>query len=380
MTKYDYIFTGAGAAGLSLLTRLIRTGKFNDKQILVVDSSPKKSNDRTWCFWEKQNGFFDEVVYKRFPKLWYHSKNYSALNDISPYTYKLLRGIDFYEHCFELINSQPNITFRQDAVTGAHSFEGRTWINIGTEEIDADFIFNSIIFEKPVLKSDQFYMLQHFKGWVIECDRPIFNEEEATLMDFRVSQQPGTCFVYLMPFSKNTALVEYTVFGKAIFDDESYEKELKHYIDTYLHMPNYTIQHTENGVIPMTNYSYPLFEGNIVNLGTAGGQTKASSGYTFQFIQKQSDKILEALLQTERPFYEENIFDKRFALYDSTLLNILYNNKLQGAEIFTTLFQRNKMTEILKFLDNETNLAEEMKLLTVLPTKQFLQAAWQELF
>ena len=31
-------------------------------------------------------------------------------------------------------------------------------------------------------------------------------------------------------------------------------------------------------------------------IGTAGGQTKASSGYTFQFIQKQSQQIVDYLI------------------------------------------------------------------------------------
>lgn len=358
---------------------MIVSGKFKDKTILVVDSSSKKNNDRTWCFWEKEPGFFEELVYKKYNKLWFHSKSYSALNDIVPYTYKLLRGIDFYDHCISLIRSSPNITWQQNQVSGVHSIDGRTWIDIGGEEIEAAYIFNSIIFEKPVLKSGQYYMLQHFKGWIIETGQEHFHEDQATLMDFRVPQHWGTCFVYEMPFNSTRALVEYTIFSNEVLEDEIYIHQLKNYIEKILGVHDYKVLEVEDGLIPMTNFSYPLFEGNIVNIGTAGGQTKASTGYTFQFIQKQSVKIIDALDKTGKPFYEESVFDKRFALYDSTLLNILCHNKLEGADIFTRLFQMNRMTDILKFLDNETSLAEELKVITVLPKKHFIQAALQEL-
>src|SRR5829696_6763908 len=121
MPDYDYIFTGAGAAGLSLLARMIATRRFSDKKILLVDKSDKKHNDRTWCFWEKQAGFFEPLIRYRYDKLWFYAKGYESLNDIYPYQYKLLRGIDFYNYCFELVKSQPNIDWLNEGVTSVSS-------------------------------------------------------------------------------------------------------------------------------------------------------------------------------------------------------------------------------------------------------------------
>src|SRR5688572_10355218 len=93
---FDYIITGAGCAGLSLLVRLIQSGNFANKKILLVDKEDKNKNDRTWCFWEKEIGFFESIVYKRWEKLWFHSDFLSRQLSLAPYTYKLIRGIDFY--------------------------------------------------------------------------------------------------------------------------------------------------------------------------------------------------------------------------------------------------------------------------------------------
>ncbi len=61
--QYDYIITGAGCAGLSLAVRMIQSGKFANKKILLADADTKNKNDRTWCFWEKQEGLFEPIVY-----------------------------------------------------------------------------------------------------------------------------------------------------------------------------------------------------------------------------------------------------------------------------------------------------------------------------
>ena len=56
----------------------------------------------------------------------------------------------------------------------------------------------------------------------------------------------------------------------------------------FLGLDNYTIVEEEFGVIPMTNTNFPFFKDGMYYIGTAGGQTKASTGYTFRFIQKQA--------------------------------------------------------------------------------------------
>src|SRR5687768_10795503 len=100
MKKYDYIVAGAGAAGLSLLIHMINSKKFLHKRILLVDRVPKNENDRTWCYWEKGQGLFEPVVYRKWSTMWFHGEGgTSRLHDISPYKYKLIRRIDYYNYC-----------------------------------------------------------------------------------------------------------------------------------------------------------------------------------------------------------------------------------------------------------------------------------------
>ncbi|AXY77201.1 lycopene cyclase [Paraflavitalea soli] len=379
MNRFHYIIAGAGCAGLSFLVRLLQTGQFSHKKILLIDKTPKTVNDRTWCFWEKEPGIFDPIVHKSWKRLRFYHLTYNASYDISPYTYKMIRAIDFYQYCLQIISEYPNVTIEYATIDHIENNRDGVILHTAQQSYSADHLFSSILLENPVLKNNQYYLLQHFKGWVIETKDPVFNAAEATLMDFRIDQQHGTAFVYVMPFSAHRALIEYTLFNDQVWSQEEYNEGLRKYISTILGTDDYAILEEESGIIPMTNYRFPTHQRCITFLGTAGGQTKASSGYTFQFIQKQTAQLVDAMVHNFKPIVETPFLSKRFHWYDATLLNILHNNKLPGDFIFKELFKNNKITDVLQFLDNETSLLREIKIITVLPKRVFIRAALQQL-
>lgn len=357
---------------------MIHSGQFSDKKILIVDQHSKRENDRTWCFWEKGAGLFESIVHKEWRQLLFHSDKISKTLDISPYCYKLIRGIDFYTYCLAQINTHPNFTFLQSPVSKVFSDESGAGVQVGEGIINAPFVFNSILFDKPALTAKQCWLLQHFKGWLIKTDQPAFDPAVGTLMDFRTPQEQGSTFFYVLPFSTTEALIEYTLFSPSLLDDHVYETALQQYINDQLHISAYQILEKEFGVIPMTNYRFPSFTGNVINIGTAGGQTKGSSGYTFQFIQKRSKALVQSLIKYGHPF-KVTTDSRRFHFYDSVLLHILHRRSLRGADIFTDLFKKNKASDVFAFLDNETSLADEIKIISTLPTLPFTKAALQHL-
>jgi lycopene beta-cyclase len=373
-TTYDYIITGAGCAGLSLAMQMIHSGHAASKKILIIDKDTKNRNDRTWCFWEKEVGLFENIVKKQWKQLRFYSATLNRSLDIQPYAYKLIRGIDFYRHCLSVIHSQPNIEWLQAPVEALISNESETTVIVDQQKIHATYIFNSILFDKPALNDTHHWMLQHFKGWFIKTDKPSFDPEVGTLMDFRTDQKEGATFFYVLPFTPTEALVEYTLFSPALLDDNQYEKALKNYLSQQLDIDSYKVMEKEFGVIPMTNFAFPQKSHHIINIGTAGGQTKGSSGYTFQFIQKQAKAITDSLTRSGHPFTSLSP-QKRFQFYDSVLLDVLQKRRVEGWDVFSQLFKKNKGSAVFKFLDNETNLAEELQIISTLPTLPFSKAA-----
>ncbi|WP_255724008.1 lycopene cyclase family protein [Terrimonas ginsenosidimutans] len=378
-SKYDFVIAGAGCAGLSLLLRMLKSGKFTDKKILLIDKDQVKTNDRTWCFWEQEPGFFEQLVYREWSHLDFFGEGFTATLDVSPYQYKMIRGVDFYAYCFSEIARHPQVEKLFGEVKGLARRNGKVILHIDDREMDLGdpVVFNSLLKEKRSKKD--IVLLQHFKGWVIETETPFFDPGKATLMDFRIDQRHGTSFVYVLPFTEHAALVEYTLFTPALLKDEQYDEGLKSYINEYLGISTFLVKEQEFGIIPMSNRIHHFYKDGIYNIGTAGGQTKASTGYTFRFIQKQSDQIVQALIN-ERPLSSIPKPPSRFRFYDNTLLHILYHDQLPGKQIFSTLFRRNDPRRVLRFLDNESTLADELKITSSLPTWPFLKAAAKTIF
>ncbi|MBC7720419.1 MAG: lycopene cyclase [Pedobacter sp.] len=360
--------------------RLLQEPTLNQKKILVLDQSPKTKNDRTWCFWEQQNGLFETIVHHQWQEIKFLSNQFSAQINIAPYTYKMLRGIDFYNYVINYAKQFTNVEFRYEKVDYVSTEKHKASAIVANETFTSDYIFNSILFEKCTISKGKYYLLQHFKGWVIKTKQPSFDPTKATFMDFTVSQKHGTTFMYVLPTSPTEALVEYTLFTEELLQQSDYENALKNYILTTLKITDYTIEHEEFGIIPMTNINFPKHNGRLINIGIAGGQAKGSSGYAFQFIQKRTAQIVASLIKYNHPFTANTFADKKFHLYDSVLLNVLHHKKLNGDKIFADIFEKNTPKTIFKFLDNESNLLEDLQIMNSVPTTIFFKAAVEEMF
>jgi len=379
MKLYDYIFTGGGCAALSLAWKMLQYPEFNEKRILILDKEVKSRNDRTWCFWETGEGPFESILEKKWDKAWFHGKGFSRLLDLAPYSYKMIRADRFYTHTLEFLSSFPGVEIVQEEVLECREENNQVMVKAGDQQYAASYVFNSILSGKP-RKAGHFYFLQHFKGWVIKTPGPVFSETEATLMDFRIDQEGECRFMYILPTSATTALVEFTLFSGNLLSNEAYDFVLKQYLEERTGLTDYEILHSETGAIPM--YSEPFDKGTgkrIVNIGTAGGQTKASTGYTFTRIQRHSEQMVQALLKTGIPTLPEGLTNKRFAYYDKVLLHVLASKKVPAAKIFQNLFGRNKASSVFRFLDEESNFIQEYQIMNSVPVMKFIGPGLKEL-
>ena len=373
MKHFDYIFTGTGLAALMTVYKMIESGKFTDKSILLIDENSKKDNDRTWCFWETENSIWEKSISKKWESALFANADFSRSLDLKPYEYNMVKGLDFYNQVFELISKQSNITFANEKVTDINELENHVFVATEKENYTCEKLLNSIYRKSEVENQTQYPVLQqHFIGWFIKSKEAAFNTQQATFMDFSVAQKGNTRFMYALPTSSTEALLEYTLFSHELLKKEEYEQEIEKYIQR-LGIQDYEIVEKEQGSIPMT--CYPFWKKNtqkVLNIGTAGGWTKASTGYTFKSSDKKSTQLV-AFLQTEtdlRKFHKKT----KFWFYDLLLLDILDQKNELGASIFSSMFKKGNPSLIFKFLDEETSLFEDLKVILKCPKMPFINA------
>jgi lycopene beta-cyclase len=372
--KYDYIIAGAGCAGYSLLYHLLQDPILSQKKILVADANFNKGNDRTWCFWEDSAGPFESIVCKKWSNIEVLKGAMHRYLPTAPFEYKMIQGIDFYQFISDFAKGFENVEWVASKILTIDS------INANSARVSweggaaiADYVFSSINGERI-----QSTLWQHFKGIVVEFDTPVFDEHIARLMDFNVPQMDATAFMYLLPLTDKKALVEYTLFSPSILVESKYDTVLNVYMEEHYKGQAYQIQHTEMGAIPMTSKKLTSNHGAVVSIGTMGDAVKASTGYAFQFIQQQTQQIVNQLKLNQA--LNPAVHHTRHQFYDAVLLYILEHQKMAGDEIFARIFKKNTAATVFKFLSNTSTLLDDIKIMTSLPTPIFLPAAIKVLF
>ncbi|WP_439151728.1 lycopene cyclase family protein [Winogradskyella sp.] len=379
MIHKDYIIVGAGASGLMLAYRMSQDTFFSNKSILIIDKEQDKGNDRTWCFWEEGSGEWDHLLYKYWSKIYFGSDAYSRTIDISDYSYKMIRSESFYKQLWGVISSKSNIEFRKESVVSVNEQQDGAEVITSTNTFRANKVFNSIPNAKLYNLQKKYPVLQqHFIGWFIKTKQEVFDDSVATFMDFTVKQKENTRFMYVLPIDKTTALFEYTLFSKDLLQTSDYEEAIKLYL-VEKGITDYEIIEKEKGSIPMTSYEFSKHNSeHVLNIGTAGGWTKASTGYTFRNTTKKT-KILVDFLKNNNDLSK---FDKatKFRLYDMLFLDVLANHNEKGAKLFSSLFKKAKTKTIFRFLDEESSFLEDLKIITSVPPKDFTLALLKRLF
>ena len=390
MNTYDYIILGAGASGLMLAYRMSQDSFFNDKSILIIDKLEDKKNDRTWCYWEDGTGEWDDLLTKSWSKIYFGSETFSQTIPISPYNYKMIRSENFYASLWQNIREKSNFSFKNLHVT---SFEEQdTGVKVTAAELindidisstkqtfNASKLFTSLSTFESYNFQDKYPLIrQHFIGWFVETKDDFFDDSVATFMDFKLPQNGNTRFMYVLPIDKKTALFEYTLFSKDLLKRSIYESAIVDYLEQK-GITDYKIVEKEMGSIPMTSFKFSeLNSKHILNIGTAGGWTKASTGYTFKNASKKTKDVI-AFLKRENDlskFYKKS----KYWFYDLIFLDVLANHNNEGAALFSSMFRKAKIKTIFKFLDEESSLLEDLKIILSVPPKRFIQAFFKRIF
>lgn len=378
--NYDIIFAGGGAAALMLLYKMSKDETLSKKKILVIDKEKKNTNNRTWSFWTDEKTDFDILVHHQWEKVRFIAPKIDKTDKLESLKYKMLRGIDFYNFVNAKLSEFENIEFLQAEIKEVTSIsETQAQVTLIEEfenkKFTSEYVFDSRFLEEdiPPKSSDYHSLLQHFLGYVIETEQPVFDAETVQLFDMRLPQHNAVEFVYILPFSPTKALVEYTLFSSELLENkELYKVRLENYISTKLKIEGYKVEEEEYGVIPMTDFKFkqPKVK-NIIYLGTKAGRAKPSTGYAFLRMYRDAKRRVEAFQKTGNFHYEEK-FNKQFETYDSMILNIMVRDPAGIQRIFTDMFKNNSIERILFFLDEKTDFVTDLKVMTSVPSVPFL--------
>jgi lycopene beta-cyclase len=378
--QVDLAVVGAGGAGLSLITALDRRLAGSPEQpamigtvpsVVLIDPVHRRGNDRTWCFWDDGHSDLEPAVHRSWTSVQLiDAAGRPRTLDLAPMRYAMIRSAEFYA-----LADDAAARLGVVRIPAGVDEVGDGQVVAGGVRVQARWVFDS----RPATprRRANTALLQHFRGWTVRLDRDVFDPDLPVLMDFSVPQPDrGVAFGYVLPSSPRRALVEYTEFSPRRLPDAAYDAALHAYLHRRFGVgpSDYLVDHVEDGAIPMTDAVHARRAGQrTFRLGTAGGATRASTGYTFAAMQRQAAAIADAVVSGTDPAPPPP-YPARHRWMDAVLLRALDRGLVTGPDLFVSLFERNPAPRVLRFLDGLTSQREEVALMATAPIAPMVRA------
>ena len=350
MREFDYVIIGGGCSGLSLAYELNIHEKLKDKTLAIIEPRNEYKKDKTWSFWKVVDHNFEDCVKKSWNNFTINIPSQTKYVECKTTPYQTIDSGMFYQKIISELKSNKNIFFFK---------------NINEISQDNSIIFNSV-FETNDTDNN---LWQHFYGIEIETRNDFFDEKIFNLMDFDCDQRNRVHFFYTLPFTKKRALVETTWISELNNNSlNDYEEQIDEYLCNHLNLRQCKVHSKEKGAIPL--FRQKNLKKKHIYIGSAGGMTRLSTGYTFLNIQEQSRYIRENIENIEK--VELFKIDKKYDFLDKIFLNVLKNNSSEMENIFYKMFESSP-SKVINFLSNKSNIYEDMSIISKMPKWMFLK-------
>lgn len=383
--RWDLVIVGGGAAGLTILEALAQHPTQKPLSILVCDDrTPLRDqpHDRTWCYWDTQPPHDQPQtppVTKDWTKLKIATSTHDRILRPHPYRYALLTSNTYYKHINNLLATTPhlNIVWTNNA-QHVQPDTPTTHVTTNNTHHQAPLVLDSR--PRTTWPTHDTLLWQHFYGVFVDSPTNIFDPNTATLMDFATPQpETGVAFGYVLPLTTTKALIEYTEFSPHKLTTNQYKHHWENYVETRLPCSpqHLTATTTETGCIPMTDATLEQHTPTYRRLGTAGGATRPSTGYTFRAMQRTAQTIAHNYL-TNQELNSKPHYPRRHHMMDAILLKALANHNINGVDFFDRLFARNSAANVLRYLDGDTTPTQDLALMATSKTTPMITTVAQQ--
>jgi lycopene beta-cyclase len=372
--RVDVAIVGAGGAGACVLLQLAQQRRpgVDPPTVAIVDPVHRAGRDRTWCFWDAGNSAVDAAIHREWRTVLLVDEHGTRHRlDLDPLRYVMIRSQELYALA-DKAASELGAVRVEAAATSVVDHPDRATVHTDAGPVDARWVLDS----RPARprRPPTTALLQHFRGWMVRFASDVLDPTAPVFMDFTLPQPAaGVAFGYVLPDDARGGLVEYTEFSRQRLPDAAYDEALTRYLADGWGTA-YEIEDVEDGAIPMTDAVPARRVGRrVVRLGTAGGATRPSTGYTFAAMQRQARSVAAALLAGTDPL-PPPAYPARHRWMDSVLLRALDRGLVDGPTLFTRLLLGDAPARVLRFLDGDTSPLEELGIMSATPTVAMARA------
>ena len=365
----DLLVIGGGCAGLSLARMLAR---YQSKiRTLVIEPRTEYTDDRTWCFWHREQHRFSHLVSHSWEAWRFSTPTAAVTQRQSDGTrYQRLRSIDFYNDALDLIRPANHIRLENGvAAMSMQPVSSGFLVDTSAGTVRARYVVDTRPPAPDGAKHDGLW--QVFTGAEVNTDRDVFEPGTVGLMEDMSTDEYGFRFTYTLPFSRRHALVEETRFAHRTVPPGELQRGLR---QTLASLPGETeTLRVESGRLPMAVHRARNDTPNgLVMAGIGGGAIRASTGYAFLRIQQWASHCAYRIHSGDAP--RPHAPEPRWrAAVDGLFLQVLRTQPELGPRLFMAMGNRLSAETLVRFLSDEGRPTDFARVAYALPKKPFLR-------
>ena len=305
----------------------------------------------------------------------FQSERFSRECLCSHMPYSLLHGENFFSDRLAGLDTS-RVTFswdQQDVQIEPTKITTGNAVHQFNLTIDTAFIAHDV---EPIL-------WQSFAGHWVKTKQPCFSPHIATLMDIdKSSTKSPLDFVYVLPTSSQTALIEHTCFSIEPLSPEMHLKQCELWLKKK-GIQDWEIERSEKGLIPMGFQSASECS-EVISFGSNSGAIRASTGYAFLNILRQAEElanqIKNASLNSYQSFYLPHVdfHPKWMEISDRLFLKALKRTPMNGSMIMSNLLSRAPEQSLIRFLSGNITFLDAMSVMIKAPKSTMLRALCYE--
>jgi lycopene beta-cyclase len=364
--KVDFIILGGGCSALSLINNVIKKN-ITSYSFLILEKRKKYTDDKSWCFWDKNNSKYNKFTEKSWNNFSFSYKKSKNTLKSNLYKYFYIRSGLFYKNSLKAISNSKNVTLKLNESVLKVKVQNTKYLVVTNK---AEYIAKNIldtrnnieVFQKNTL------LYQSFVGYEVkleECNK--YTPNCANLMHNMKVDSNFFSFDYILPIKHNQILYEFTTFSKKKIPETYLEKILKNKLKKRSIKVNKIIK-KESGIIPMGFINYKMLpkRNNYFYAGTSAGAVRASSGYAFYRIQKwaeaASTNIKKKGTLVSHP--KEKLLT---LLLDKVFLTVISKHPMLTPKIFFYFTKKIGADPFIRFMSGMASIIDYFRVVLAMP-------------
>ena len=363
---------------MSLAYRLLLGGYRGS--VVVLERAVDFDREQRWCFWGPIDKDITPFVSKTWSKFLVAGGSLEFVRPAGAKYYQV-SAPSFLNAIREKLSTANNFYLRMGVTVHKTTRDpaNHVW-NIGTDcgDVAAKLVFDARNLRGFTGSSDSAapWLHQSFAGLTITTSKDVFDTDAVTLMDFRVPDGNEGAFIYVLPYSQNSALIESTLISVDREETDEHLTRVNWYIETKV-KSSVTVHSTETGIIPMTTTKFPFSTTpGRYYIGILGGAAKPSTGYAFTRIQRHTKRIAAEMIKFGRPLsYRPSSTDQRREWIDDVFLTASAINKKFFTQTVLRMVDRLPPDLLIRFLSENDSLADDVKVMSVVGNRELADAA-----